>query len=85
MIRSGSAFIASEKFTEKHRGLWESYMKWPPTEYRYEFDIGPDGLELTKVLYRDENETDWKSGAPAYCWGKAAQGAQTAPGPAKHE
>jgi hypothetical protein len=60
-------------------------MKWPPTEYRYEFDIGPDGLELTKVLYRDENETDWKSGAPAYCWGKAAQGAQTAPGPAKHE
>jgi hypothetical protein len=42
--------------------------------YRYEFDLGPDGLELARALSRPESaETnDWIAGMPNGCWGEDA-------------
>jgi hypothetical protein len=50
---------------------------WAPWRYRYEFDVGPGGLELTRVVCRKE-EGGWKSEVPTSCWGRAAQQGQTA-------
>jgi len=76
-----------EKWASKYPVLEEVSLQQRPSEYRYEFDIGPDGLELARTQYRDEKmppgertpppETAWKPTKPAYCWGKAAQKAQT--------
>lgn len=53
---------------------------WLDTEYRYEFDVGPEGLELAKTLSRQEGEGAWKaSELPARCWGERAIRSQTIP------
>lgn len=50
----------------------------PTLKYRYEFDLGPDGLQLTRTLLRSEDQTEWKD-APTKietCWQRAAQSGQ---------
>ena len=60
-----------EKFTRKMSGMWESFQQQQPDEYRYEFDVGPNGLQLTRVFSRRANETEWKPDQlPGWCWGK---------------
>jgi serine protease Do len=67
------------KFMREHSGLYSVFQSVKPQEYRYEFDVGPSGLVLTKVLSRDEGQTDWQSGElPNYCWGQAARISQSA-------
>jgi hypothetical protein len=61
------------KYQSQHQPWWEYSMRtdYRPVEYRYEFDLEPDGLALTKVLARGENESEWKAADPScYCWGR---------------
>jgi len=72
------------KFTRKYPGWVEKEYAQKPREWRYEFDIGPDGLELTKTFYRDDKQGDWKPGPAAYCWGDAAMKGQTVAASTNH-
>jgi len=67
------------KFIRKFPALWEAFQQHlKPIEYRYEFDVGPDRLELVKIFSRNENETEWKTAElPNWCWGHAARNIQT--------
>ena len=42
--------------------------------YKYEFDLGPDGLELARASSRPESAgaNDWIAGMPGGCWGEDA-------------
>ncbi len=46
-----------------------------PLVLRYEYDLSPDGLSLSKILVRRDNETEWSSrpNVSNYCWERAAQ------------
>ena len=64
-----------DKYEHKHPGFHEGV----DTEYRYEFDVGPEGLELTRVLDRDSKagEANWSAWSAASikatsgtCWDK---------------
>lgn len=52
----------------------------PPLILRYEYDLSPDELSLSKILVRFDNETEWsnRSNVSNYCWERAAQPIQTA-------
>jgi hypothetical protein len=44
-----------------------------PFRYRYEFDLGPDGLALVRVLIKGESEKRWQDARPdKTCWQGAA-------------
>ncbi len=47
----------------------------PPLILRYEYDLSPDELNLSKILVRFDNETEWsnRSNVTDYCWERAAQ------------
>jgi hypothetical protein len=66
------------KYNRKYPGLWESSLRGlHPAEYRYEFDLSPRGLELVKMLSRDEGDSDWKTAnLTGSCWGQAVQKTQ---------
>lgn len=51
----------------------------PTLKYRYEFDLGPHGLQLARMLLRSEDQTGWKDAATKAetCWQRAAQSGQT--------
>lgn len=51
-----------------------------PLVLRYEYDLSPDGLSLSKILVRRDNETEWSNrpNVSNYCWERAAQLTQTA-------
>lgn len=52
-----------------------------PMKYRYEFDLGPSGLELTKML-RGRKPSNWLDESPDdTCWQKAARDLQGVPNP----
>ena len=74
------------KFSRKYPAWMEYSLKQraKPREWRYDFDLGPDGLELTKVFYRDEKNGEWQPGPPTYCWGDAAKKGQTIVPSASH-
>jgi hypothetical protein len=43
--------------------IWSNFDRdegYKPDEYRYEFDVGPDGLELSRALTRKQGQTEWK-------------------------
>jgi len=51
----------------------------PTLKYRYEFDLGPEGLQLARMLLRSEDQTEWKD-APTKvetCWERAVQSDRT--------
>lgn len=53
-----------------------------PWHYRYEYDLGPNGLQLTRVLWHDNNTAAWKDSsrddnAAENCWDAAARNTQT--------
>ena len=53
-----------------------------PWHYRYEYDLGPNGLQLIRVLLRSRTTGQWaeptKSSLAKYCWDAAARDAQIA-------
>ena len=51
-----------------------------PLVLRYEYDLSSDGLSLSKILVRRDNETEWSNrpNVSNYCWERAAQLTQTA-------
>ena len=68
----------SEKFRRTHDGLAYIYLlKILSTKQRYEFDIGPEGIKLTKALERSENATNWRDKATEdVCWDKLVRRAE---------
>jgi len=63
----------------------------PPLEYRYNFTLGPDGIQPSGILVRSAGESEWKSapagektcsssGCTPACWQSAAQPNQTLSG-----
>jgi TPR repeat protein len=60
------------------------YLKWVvgPWHYRYEYDLGPNGLQLTRVLSRSPNRTTGEWAEPTgnafakHCWDTAARDTQ---------
>lgn len=46
-----------------------------PLVLRYEYDLSTDGLSLSKILVRRDNETEWSNrpNVSNYCWERAAQ------------
>src|SRR5271157_212165 len=56
-----------------------------PLHLRYEYDLGPSGLQLTRVLHRNKNTRDsWQDAnirsASSHCWDTAARNTQTTKG-----
>jgi TPR repeat protein len=51
-----------------------------PLVLRYEYDLSPDGLSLSKILVRRDNEAEWSNrpNVSNYCWERAAQPSGTA-------
>ena len=49
-----------------------------PLVLRYQYDLSPDGLSLSKILVRRDNETEWSNrpNVSNYCWERAAQPAE---------
>jgi len=80
-----------DKYIRKNHDFWLLMQKnfvQNPIEYRYEFDVGKNGLELMRSSSRAQCEAvgsitspcrkpDWQSVTPGFCWGKAAQKGQT--------
>ncbi len=71
----------------------QRFLKWPgavptlkfvvgPWHYRYEYDLGPDGLQLTRALSRAPAKTagEWaeptRNAFAKYCWDTAARDTQ---------
>lgn len=52
-----------------------------PYHYRYEYDLGPSGLQLTRVLLRNRATGEWVEpaggGLAKYCWDMAARDTQS--------
>jgi hypothetical protein len=68
-----------------------SFLNWPgalptlkfvvgPWHYRYEYDLGPNGLQLLRVLLRDKTSSEWKEptrdAVANNCWDAAARNTQ---------
>ena len=73
-----------KKYGGDHAPTWYTEMieKPKPTlEHRYEFDLGPTGLELVKSFIREEGQHDWKVYNPdaigGQCWDKSVREGQT--------
>jgi hypothetical protein len=53
------------------------YEPWPTLEYRYEFDVGPRGLELYKSSSRTSGKAEWGDYGPleagGNCWDEAVR------------
>jgi hypothetical protein len=63
-----------DRYERKYPGLDELLMFMPDLEYRYEFDVGPEGLELARVLARSVEKAEWgDSPKRDVCWDKAAR------------
>jgi hypothetical protein len=72
-------FSASKKYCAKNAELCAQMMLIPSFQYRFEFDLGPDGLELMKLLAKKKEDKEWSDVQPSAaglantCWLKAAQ------------
>jgi hypothetical protein len=50
-----------DRFERKHPKLYsDALMQFKNYKFRYEFDLGPDGVELAKTLYRGLDEAQWR-------------------------
>lgn len=72
---------AKSRFLKTDEGL--AYLKYVvgPYHYRYEYDLGPDGLQLTRALFRNKTTGEWvepnRGSLAKYCWDAAARDTQT--------
>jgi len=72
-------FSASKKFCAKHEEFCAQMMLIPSFQYRFEYDLGPDGLELMKTLAKSKEEKEWRdvgsntADLNESCWLKAAR------------
>lgn len=66
-------FSASERVCAKNpRYCAEITNATKPYRYRFEFDLGPDGLESTRLLVKSESDKEWTDARPDdSCWQKA--------------
>jgi hypothetical protein len=67
-------FSASERVRAKNsRDCAEITNATKPYRYRFEFDLGPDGMELTRLLVKSESDKEWIDPRPDdSCWQTAA-------------
>jgi len=76
-------FSASKEYCAKHAYLCAQMMLIPSFQYRFEYDLGPDGLELMKLLAKKKEDKDWSDVQPSAaglantCWLKAARAGET--------
>lgn len=60
--------------------LFQEMIKAYPRHYRYEYDLGPSGLQLTRVLLRNKNTGEWaepkRSVIAEYCWDSVGRDTQ---------
>lgn len=72
-------FSASKKYCAKHEYFCAQMMLIPSFQYRFEFDLGPGGLEVTKTLAKSRENKDWtdvpstSADLNESCWLKAAR------------
>jgi hypothetical protein len=62
-----------DRFERKHPKLYsDALMQFKNYKIRYEFDLGAEGVELARTLYRARDETQWKDGQSSNpCWQNA--------------
>jgi hypothetical protein len=71
-------FLKSKKYCAKNAELCTQMILIPSFHYRFEFDLGPDGLELMKRLAKKQEDKKWTNVQPSAgglantCWLKAA-------------
>lgn len=70
-------FLAPDRKCDKEPGYCAEMMTaTKPFEYRYEFDLGPEGLSLTRILVKSEaaGYKDWGNArTDDSCWQKATR------------
>ena len=70
---AGPRFMKSRNATVLYQEMVNAY----PRHYRYEYDLGPDGLQITRVLLRNKSTGEWvepkRSVIAEYCWDSAAR------------
>lgn len=76
-------FSASKKYCAQHSELCAQMLGLSSVQIRFEFDVGPDGLELMKLLSKRNEDKDWSDIKPNAavlsdtCWLKAAHAGET--------
>ena len=66
-------FSATKEECAKTRACADIISATKPFRYRFEFDLGPDGLELTKLLGKLASDKRWSDIPPdSKCWQRAA-------------
>ena len=77
-------FLASKKYCAQHAEVCAGMSGQSSVPIRFEYDLGPDGLELMKILAKSkEDDKEWSDIKPSAgvlsetCWLKAAQARET--------
>lgn len=66
-------FSATKEECTKSRSCEDIISSTKPFRYRFEFDLGPDGLDLTQSLVKLASEKEWSDARPDNsCWQRAA-------------
>ncbi len=74
-------FSATKEECEKSRSCRDMIETTKPFRYRFEFDLGPDGLELTKLLVKLASDKEWTDARPdSSCWQSAVHLEKKKPG-----
>jgi hypothetical protein len=67
-------FDVTTKYLHKNAEFYAKMREsWPNLKYRYEFDIGPPGLQLTMMFFRPIDKTEWSDSDGHGCWDDAAR------------
>lgn len=67
-------FDVTVKYLHKNAEFYAKMREsWPNLKYRYEFDIGPTGLQLTRMFSRPIDKTEWSDSDGHGCWDDAAR------------
>jgi len=62
-------FSATKEECEKSHSCRDMIETTKPFRYRFEFDLGPDGLDLVRQLVRLASDKDWSDARPdKSCW-----------------
>jgi hypothetical protein len=76
-------FSGSKQFCAKNKEYCAEMMLIHSFPYRFEFELGPDGLELMKLLAKFKDDKEWRdvrpeaSGLVNTCWLKTAHKGET--------
>lgn len=75
----GDRVIGNRNYTKMFSG------PQPPLACKYEFDLGPSGLELYRTLCRSSGETEWKDHKlTGGCWDEAVKNGVSGAGDKQH-